>query len=652
MPKDVNNQVIVEVVKDNSIAILKCLPYELADGFQINEEIVKIAINQKGVKNEVNWPAIKKAINNVIDSRTPIFNLIISKSSLVPQNIFHVRINKYYSFETLKKLLVVWHQLGKILNGMYKNERLLPAYFYLKNEIIFEISSSRTIDVYGNIIIQSKQDETVRSNDTVTCEALSDRLIYRSKINGYLIADEKGCLGIQDPLQTDECNTRLSLIHYPITTGLTEFDLFLDEIKNKYRLQSMPEFKTFTKPNVNVFTLKEGVTPIEGKNAEINWCFKIDENLEKNVLQLNENVPFKKINSETLIAVKKPCLPGRNGVDVFGELIPVLIGDDFCIRTDTNIIEKEIDGCTHYSAAIDGVFFKINKSISIENAMFINSNIDASSGSINHQGSLVIIGDIKAGITITCKNKLFIKGSVENNCKIICDGDISIMYGVIGTNTLVQASGFCEVGFVTDAKIISNDDLVIYKYSYNANLFSRGTIEIKGISIRNHKCALIGGVVNSLIKIIVHSIGSEEIITNIILGKDLNLEEKILKLKQSLPSFDINLLNLNKRANILTKPNGENSQNTISSEIKLELKKIFLEIKWIQENKTKINFAISRYQQLLFIDNPLNVKMLVLNYLIPDVYIKIMNHAHKVTQAFHSDLKIVLKNGDVCVVNS
>jgi hypothetical protein len=65
----------------------------------------------------------------------------------------------------------------------------------------------------------------------------------------------------------------------------------------------------------------------------------------------------------------------------------------------------------------------------------------------------------------------------------------------------LQANGFCEDGFVPKSKIISAEDLAVYKYSINANLFSCGVIEIIGRSFSNGKCALIGGVMNSLAKI-------------------------------------------------------------------------------------------------------------------------------------------------------
>jgi uncharacterized protein (DUF342 family) len=649
------NQVVVDVISDNTIALLKCVPYELANGFLINEEIIRISINQKGVKNNINWAAIKKAVNQVIATQIPLNNLIISKATYLDQKIYLPGLNKFHSVESFKKYIFIWAQVRDVFKKDFKCERQLPAFFYSEKEIVFELYFAKAIDVYGNEHILSKDIALPACDDTFEYELTHEKITHRAKISGFLVVPAKNLWGIYNPININADKTLLTLRFYPITFGEKAFHLFLKEIMNKYGTVKSPDFSVCGAPKLITHILIEGSSPVIGRNAEVNWIFLGEEHrseIANETFNFQEIAPFKKIRANTLIAIKTLHIPGRDGVDIFGNILPGFVGKDTPIFVDENVVIKDFESEKHYYSAIDGIFFKINNSISIENAFLLESDLDSSTGDLNLDCAVVIIGNIKAGMSIKCKNKLYINGSVENGCKITCDGDISIAFGVVGENTLVQAKGYCEVGFVIDAKIISFKDLVVFKYAHNPKLFSRGVIEIKGLGIKSQKCALIGGIVNSLIKIVVHSIGSYQICTNIILGKDLNIENQIVDLKKVLPSLNLNLIELNKKVGFLYTLDNEGLIKMLTPEVKAMVKNVLPEIKNIQARELAIKTAIIKFEQMLHIDDLYKVELQILNRLEPEVYIKINNYKLIIKEEISSNVLIRLVNNDICILNS
>ena len=276
----------------------------------------------------------------------------------------------------------------------------------------------------------------------------------------------------------------------------------------------------------------KGDKPIHGEDARIEYMFNTDRKAKP---QLNKDgtVDFHKLNNIShvqegdVLAILHREDPGKSGKDVYGVEIKPRKVNKLSLRYGNNIKVSD-DGTTLYSA-VDGHATLDGDRVSVANMYTVHADVDNSTGDIEYNGSISVLGNVRTGFKIRAKGSIEIFGVVEG-AVIIADGDIVLHRGI-------QGMGRCQV--VAGGNLIS-------KFIESANVAVNGYVETdtilhsqvgaKGdIIVRGKSGNIIGGNVRSTTLVEATCIGSPMgTNTCIEVGNDPALMDKVNHIKKDI----------------------------------------------------------------------------------------------------------------------
>ena len=253
--------------------------------------------------------------------------------------------------------------------------------------------------------------------------------------------------------------------------------------------------------------IAKGLEPKSGFPAEIEYKFpttsdklapKMDEqgNVDYHDLGLINNV-----RKGEAVAIRKPPVPGENGTDVYGNIIPYKPGKDLILPRGKNTVVDQ-EGINLY-AIIDGsVSFKAGK-VTVEPVFNLKGNVDYSTGDIDFIGDVVITGMVTHGFKVHAEGNIEIRGLVEN-AEIVADGNIQIKGGVTGNNCMVKAGGSIQANFVENAHLEAGQDIFIKDAIMQAQVKAGGSVKVSG-----KKAIIVGGITQAAREVESRVIGSQ-----------------------------------------------------------------------------------------------------------------------------------------------
>ncbi|MFL0809728.1 MAG: FapA family protein [Agarilytica sp.] len=189
-------------------------------------------------------------------------------------------------------------------------------------------------------------------------------------------------------------------------------------------------------------------------------------------IDLREVLSFSQIESDIQLMKRIPAIPGENGRNVKGQVIPAreaidtpfdeeLIGAKIC-ATDPNILVSTTKG----HPVILPHSIKVDKAIVVE-------SVDMSTGNINFDGSVLVRGEVKAGMQIKVTGDIIVKG-VVTKASLYAKNDITIECGVVGTDpkkdgdesppALLKAGGNVKAQYITLTEVHAGNDVDVKEY--------------------------------------------------------------------------------------------------------------------------------------------------------------------------------------------
>ena len=158
----------------------------------------------------------------------------------------------------------------------------------------------------------------------------------------------------------------------------------------------------------------------------------------------------------------------------------------------------------------------------------IAEDIGPATGNINVKNmNLIIRGQVLNGYKVNCGGNLHIVKSVEDNVNIVCNGNLDVDWGITGKNTEVQCSKNLNAGFVEKSTVICDGDMEIKGNLFQATIYCRGSLRVKGAGKSTKRAAVVGGLINCLNGMVLKSVGSESCPTDLITSIDLRLQEQL-----------------------------------------------------------------------------------------------------------------------------
>ena len=236
----------------------------------------------------------------------------------------------------------------------------------------------------------------------------------------------------------------------------------------------------------------EGIRPVNGKDAYIQYNFETDQTKIKLKEGTNGKVNFKELNiiqnvvQNQVLAVKMPPEDGIDGKTVTGKILPAKSGSDIPLPLGTNVHVGE-DGDSIVSD-INGQVMVVGGKINVEPVLTIEGDINLKTGNIIFLGTVVITGNVEDGFSVKAAGNIEVKGTVSK-AELDAEGDIIIYQGVNGKGGgKIRAGKSLLSRFIENANVESGSMVIAQDGIINSNIDS-----IKSIVVMGKRASIMGG---------------------------------------------------------------------------------------------------------------------------------------------------------------
>jgi len=343
------------------------------------------------------------------------------------------------------------------------------------------------------------------------------------------------------------------------------------------------------KAEVESVLIAEGIPPIPGKDASLNYHFEnkmdsIGTKREDGSMDFFDLGLITNVNPGDVLVTKNDAEVGTAGKGVTGEEIPPPKAKDIKLPKGKNTEIK--DENTLIAKTAGQVVFDERERIQVLPVHEVRGDVDLSTGNIDFIGNVIISGDVTEGFSIKAAGNVEVRGNVSI-ADIEADGDVIIQHGFIGKNkSKINAKGNVKALFVENAYIKAGKDIIIGDAAMHSQLISGNNIKIN-----EKKGLLVGGVSKARSKIEANVIGSSlATTTKLEAGVDPELKLKIKKTDEEINKAKINLVKAIKAIKILEKYKEQNDG--------LPEKKVLM-LYQLQKTEQQLNSSIENNEELL-----------------------------------------------------
>lgn len=279
------------------------------------------------------------------------------------------------------------------------------------------------------------------------------------------------------------------------------------------------------------FEVAKGKPPRHGTDARIEYYFNTNLNA-KPTLKEDGSVDFFHLNAichcskGELLARLFPEDKGEAGTTVYGEQVrprevkraSLKCGRNICMSEDKRTLTAETDG---HVTLVEGKVF-------VSNVLEVE-NVDISTGDIEYDGSVEILGNVCTNFSVKAKGNIEVKGVVEGAC-LEAGGDIIIARGMNG-----MARGVLKAEGNVIAKFIENSRVTAGGYVSTEAILHSEVAAGTTITVTGKKGFITGGRVSAANLISVKTLGSSMGADTIVeVGADPALKQKMQQLQKQI----------------------------------------------------------------------------------------------------------------------
>ncbi len=209
-----------------------------------------------------------------------------------------------------------------------------------------------------------------------------------------------------------------------------------------------------------------------------------------------------------------PPTTGEDGTDVSGKPITAKAGRDMPFARGLKGVAVLTDDANLLVAAQKGLPVVVNNGVNVE-TVIIYDNINLATGNVDFDGSVLVKGDISAGMKVKATGDIIVKGLVEA-AELEAGGDISITQGVVGKGekredneepkAVLKAGGGIAAQYVENAHMMAEHDIIIKDLLVNAQANSYCHIVV-GVG-SDYKGQILGGHTKALLSVVAKNAGS------------------------------------------------------------------------------------------------------------------------------------------------
>lgn len=207
-----------------------------------------------------------------------------------------------------------------------------------------------------------------------------------------------------------------------------------------------------------------------------------------------------------------PAVPGKDGVNVCGQVVPVKPISDSGFAKSLTGVEPSADDPNVLVAAISGQPKIVDGGANVNTVVNVDG-VNLSSGNVVFDGTLNVKGDIQAGMSVRVAGDVIVEGTIEA-AEVVAGGDVTVKGGIVGRadgaqgsadTARIQCNGSVHARFAEHAHIEAGRSIVLDTAARQCELFAGQEIIVgKGPT----QGQLAGGQARALIKVRAAVLGS------------------------------------------------------------------------------------------------------------------------------------------------
>lgn len=290
--------------------------------------------------------------------------------------------------------------------------------------------------------------------------------------------------------------------------------------------------KTVTELHKSVINIPvaQGAIPVPGKDGYVQYDF--DKEIKEYGFTILpdgridyrniKNIPMVK-KSERIACLVEPKA-GVKGTDIFGTAVEPQKGKPAVLIAGNGVDVSE--NLKEYFATNDGTIVLNGSLIEVMDSYIIQGDVDFSTGNISFTGNVLVNGTVLEGFEIKAGGDIIIAKNVES-ARLEAGRDITIIGGILGKGKgLISAGRDIKVGYVQNARLEAQGDIIIKNFAVNSYLFTS-----KNLILKEQRGSLIGGEAYAQRSIDLKHLGSPAgTKTYVEAGTDYLLKRKIAEL--------------------------------------------------------------------------------------------------------------------------
>ncbi|MDA3941459.1 MAG: FapA family protein [Spirochaetia bacterium] len=571
-----------------------------------------------------------------------------ARYALISEGSSFYTIGKHQLINKLEKIYKLLIEIENDNNRESRDYPLEPGIFLTNKETFITITNASL----SNITLQTDQ--------TILTRTKGSRTELIAQTEGYLIAKNR-VFSIYDPYKLSKDKIHLYYIFCPVNYGQKSLN------ENFFKKASLPSresaihifsnegiSKTINSKTIDVVTLSMGVTPVYGEDDTLTIKKYPDSKPHINddgSIDHHTYSAFLEVKEGTVLAEKTEGELGIQGIDAFGNNIPVPAVKKIAFKAGNNVHENKTEtNLIIYTAGVTGILELTDHSVSVTEELHIRGNICADTGNISYSKSVTIDGDVEYPYKIECGDSLTIKGCIENGAIIHCKGNLIVEKGIIGEKTSLLAKGDVETAFIQDAKIRVLGNLTVNSYIYNSHVFCGSELNVIGDKVKStRKGVILGSTITSMKKMVIHSAGSNFSKTVLSCGLDLELEEQLNEVKKAVPQINTKILRLQNRIGLdLTQKDIGKKLQALPQRQKNKIKGLLEEIKYSATQKETVEKMIEELKDKTSNPNIEELYIEVSSHIIPDTTI-IMGGLEKKIEDPEKSICIIIEHNKIAV---
>lgn len=188
---------------------------------------------------------------------------------------------------------------------------------------------------------------------------------------------------------------------------------------------------------------------------------------------------YKTVEQGQLIARIYPPIRGKEGINVFGEVVEPREPVPAAARPGDHVQARPgKDGSTEYVAAIEGIFKHSGDLFFVTPELIIEGNAGLETGNLSYNLSIIIKGNVERGTEILSGKDLTVEGLVETGFLRVA-GNITVAGGInSGGKGRILCGGDLSADFIENSHVICDGSIRLRRSILTSTVVAHGSIEL------------------------------------------------------------------------------------------------------------------------------------------------------------------------------